>query len=208
MTRDEALTPFKMLSAAWPFLRFEDDATYDLWYEILKPYLLGEVREGVKQAISEIDHTPSVAEVLAYVKNVRENVRRRAEEEAFRMQSRETILCRKCNDHGFITIVYPKGYESVRVCDCETARRQNGENVYKLQSEPMPRWKEEMLFGANEIPSQYELVRVSKQPIETNDQFKGQDHKMHNRVTWAYVPYFPRSGKEEVIMQYQRRRKK
>lgn len=205
MTRDEATRPFMMLSANWNFLRFEDDVTFELWFSQLEAYPVEEVMQGIRNAISEIDHTPVVAEVLAYVRNVREfNRRKRAEEEA-RKRVSESVSCRICNDYGFINVIYPTGYETVMPCRCESARREFGSDVLGAEPQQMPAWKEEMLFGRNEIPSRYKPVRVSKAYVPSGETYSDKDGKEHQRMKIAYVNYFPRGGREEVFWQYQKR---
>lgn len=210
MTREESTRPFLMMRANWSFLDFDDSITADLWFDRLEAYPVEEVVEGVKRAISEIDHTPVVAEVLSYVDSVRSRNRQiKADEERMRQES-DRVSCWDCHDYGFITVIYPTGYEAVKPCNCQKADQVFGKNAMQKAStgEQMPEWKKDMLFGPNEIPSQYELVRVSRQPVPTGETFKGQDGEIHKRMKWGYVPYFPKGDKEEVIMQYQKKRRK
>ena len=206
MTRDEATRPFMMLSANWNFLRFEDDVTFELWFSQLEPYPIEEVTQGIRNAISEIDHTPVVAEVLSYVRNVREgNRRKRAEEEARRRAS-ESVSCRTCNDYGWVNIIYPTGYETVIPCNCSKARKEFGSEIMDAEPVEMPKWREEMLFGVNEIPSQYKLIRVSRQIVQSGETYTDRDGKVCQRRKVAYVNYFPTGRKEEVFWMYQKRR--
>ena len=207
MTREQAIRPFKMLSANWPFLRFEEDITFDMWFGILEPYPVEEVSEGIRHAIADMDHTPVVAEILTYVRNVREgNRRKEAEAEAQRQES-EAVQCRKCNDFGFVNIIYPKWYEAVRPCSCEKARKTFGEAVLKETTSELPDWKVEMLFGVNEIPRQYKLVRVSRRPVPTGETYKDKDGNTLPRMKYGFVPYQPKrgKGKEEIFWQYQKK---
>lgn len=207
MTRQEAVRPFKMLSANWPFIKFDEDVTFELWFAPMESYPVEEVTEGIRRAITEINHTPVVAEVLSYVRTVRDRNRQRMEEAEFnRKKVAGSVNCRKCNDFGFVTIIYPTGYETVRPCSCQKAELSFGRAFMQkvAEGEPMPEWKQDMLFGRNEIPSQYKLVRVSKIAVETGELFKGMDRKMHQRVKWAYGRYVPREGREEIFLQYQK----
>lgn len=211
MTREEAARPFMMLSANWPFLKMNEEITFEMWFAPLQDYPVEEVTEGIRRAISEINHTPVVAEVLSYVRNVRDRNRQRMEEVEFnRQRLTGSVNCRKCNDYGFVTIVYPTGYEAVRPCSCQKAELAFGRSFMQkvAEGEPLPEWKQEMLFGRDEIPSQYKLVRVSKTTAETGETFKGMDREMHNRVIWVYGPYIPRQGRDEIILQYQKVRTK
>ena len=204
MTREEAVRPFKSLSANWNFLDFTNEATFENWFIALEPYMIEEVMQGVRNAIANVTHTPTVAEVLVYVRDVHEGTRRAAAEAERNRAPAEACLCRKCNDFGFINVIYPNGDEAVRPCSCEKASRMFGQKVLSMLKEPMPKWKQGKLFGANEIPSQYKLVRVSRIAVETNDEFRGIDNKMHKRSTWVYGKYIPKAGREEIFMQYQK----
>lgn len=207
MTRDEAMRPFAMLSANWNFLNFNEETTFELWFSILEPYMAAEVVQGVKNAVADLDHTPVVAEILTYVRNVREgNRRKEAEAEAQRQES-EAVQCRKCNDYGFVNIIYPKGYEAVRPCSCEKARKTFGEAILKETASDLPDWKVEMLFGVNEIPSRFRLVRVSRRPVPTGETYKDKDGNTLPRMKYGFVPYQPKrgKGKEEIFWQYQKK---
>lgn len=205
MTREETARPFAMLKANWPFLDFSDEITAEVWFAAFEPYMEAEVRQGISEAIANIQHTPVVAEVLQYVQDVR-NGTRRAEAEAARNRDENDVpACWDCNDHGFITIIFPDGTEAVRACNCQAARREFGSAALDYMKKPMPRWKQEQLFGENEIPSQYQLVRVSRAVIPTGETYKDpKTGETHQRFRFGFVPYFKRSNKEEVFMQYQK----
>lgn len=204
MTKDEAMRPFSMMSANWPFMNFSDEITFELWFGALEGYLLGEVVQGVKDAIDNIQHTPNVAEVREYVENVRTGNRTRAREEELRRDESDSVNCWECNDYGFINIIYPNGDEAVRPCNCQKVDRIFGSKTLEMMRTPMPKWKEEMLFGENEIRSQYQLVRVSRVPVPTGQTYKDKDGNTQQRKRFGYVPYFKRGGREEVFMQYQK----
>ena len=204
MTKDEAMRPFSMMSANWPFMNFSDEITFELWFGSLEHYLLGEVVQGVKDAIDNIQHTPNVAEVREYVEAVRNGNRNRDREAEILRDKSDAVACWECNDHGFINIIFPDGTEAVRACNCQAANRIFGKKVLEDMKQPLPRWKEEKLFGTNEIPSQYKLVRVSRKAIPSGRTYKDKEGKTHQQMVFGYVPYFPRGGKEEVFMQYQK----
>ena len=204
MTRDEAMRPFAMLSANWNFLNFNEETTFELWFSILEPYMAAEVIQGVKNAVADLDHTPVVAEVLSYVRDVREGKRRqKAMEEAQRQES-AAVQCKSCNDFGFVNIIYPKGYEYARPCTCEKAHKIFGPSVFDTVEPPMPEWKQEMLFGANEIPSQYKLVRVSRIVVPCSE--TDENGRIRKWKRFDFGPYHPRtvSGKEEIFYQWQK----
>lgn len=210
MTQEECIRPFAMLHANWPFLDFSNEATAGIWFAAFRPYQEPEVRQGIQDAIANIQKTqPTVADILEFVKAVHEGTRRRAAEQAEQRQETETVSCWDCNDYGFINIIYPTGYEAVRPCNCSRADRAFGEKIMAKAKdpEPLPEWKQEMLFGKNEIPSQYKLVRVSRMVIEKT--FEDARGNKVQRPVWGYVPYF-NSGrpKQEIFMQYQKRERK
>ena len=208
MTREEAVRPLAMLKANWPFLDFSDQVTAELWMAAFEPYMEAEVRQGITEAIANISRTPTVADILEYVRAVHDGTRR-AEAEAIRNRDdSETVNCWNCNDYGFVTIIYPNGDQAVRPCNCQTVDRIFGKQTLQDMRKPMPKWKQAALFGENEIPSQYELVRVSRVPIPTGETYK--DAKGHElqRKRFGFVPYFPRGGREEIFMQYQKKERK
>ena len=210
MTPEESIRPFAMLHANWPFLDFGDETTAGIWYEALKQYQEPEVRQGITDAIANLQKTPTVAEVLEFVRAVHNGTRAAAAEEARNRQPDETVACFDCNDHGWVTIIFPTGYTAVRPCNCQAAERAFGKSILDRarKGEPLPKWKEEMLFGQNEIPGQYELVRVSRQLVPTGERYKTPDGVTAERMAYGWVPYFP-SGRprEEIFMQYQKKRR-
>lgn len=212
MTIDECTRPFAMLHANWPFLDFSDEITAGIWFEAFKSYSEPEVRQGISDAIANITGrtAPVVADILEYVKGVHDGFRRlEAEENAKKVYS-SAVSCQKCNDHGFVTIIYPTGYETSRSCDCAAATKIYGEKTLRRQEDAAPAWRDAMMFGENEIPSQYQLVRVIRVPVPTGEYYKNDKGEMMPRLRWGYGPYQVRGGseKEEIFMQYQKRRRK
>lgn len=204
MTRDEAIRPFSMLHANWPFLDFTNPTVAEIWMNALAPYSEPEVRQGITDAIAHITKTPTVAEVLEFVRAVHDGTRR-AEAEARRNRyDEDQPACRECNDHGFINIIFPTGYEAVRPCRCQAATRQFGQDAMKYATEQNPKWRIAALFGENEIPSQYKLVRVSRINVPTGETYTDRQGHTMQRLAPGYGPFFPRNGKEEVFMQYQK----
>lgn len=121
MNRSEMLEITEMLSGAYRFLDFSNEATFGIWYETLKNYEAGEVRQAVKNWAAYSAHEPTPADILDATKNVR-TARRENAMDYVDWRSVETVKCPKCNDHGYMMIEYPGGYEEFRVCDCEAAR--------------------------------------------------------------------------------------
>ena len=205
MTREESKRPFAMLHANWPFIDFSDEVTAEIWFAALEPYLEGEVRKGVSDAIANIQgHAPNVAEIREFVQAVHDGTLRATEEETRNMDQNTPVSCWDCNDYGFVTIIYPNGDEAVRACNCQKASQVFGAKVLERMREPMPKWKQEALFGENEIPSQYKLVRVSRALVETGETYKDNDGTEQQRQRFGYVPYQPRGGREEIFWQYQK----
>lgn len=47
-----------------------------------------------------------------------------------RLMFQDLPKCKKCNDRGYVTIVYPMKYTTVKPCDCEKAHERFGENTF------------------------------------------------------------------------------
>lgn len=112
----------EMLSGAYRFLDFSNEATFGIWYETLKNYEAGEVRQAVKNWAAYSAHEPTPADILDATKNVR-TARRENAMDYVDWRSVKTVQCRECNDHGYVTVVYPTGYEELRPCGCAAGHR-------------------------------------------------------------------------------------
>lgn len=123
MSRDEMIEICDMLSGAYRFMDFSNEQTFGVWYELLKKYEVGEVRQAVLNYEAFSAKEPTPADLLDAVKNVRLNNRRNAPDYTD-WRSIESVRCRKCNDKGYVLIKYPSDYEEMRVCDCAAARSQ------------------------------------------------------------------------------------
>lgn len=86
-----------------------------------------------------------------------------------RLMFQDLPSCRKCNDHGYVTIIFPKGYEAIRPCDCASAHKRFGENTFtEMNSRDEKTWWGDMAwyFGGKdrqeteEIMSQYKLEQL------------------------------------------------
>ena len=180
MTREEAVVPLNLLAANWSFLDFTNPAVFEVWFSALEKFPVEEVRQGIKNAISELKSTPNVAQVLEYVNNVR--ARRREEDREYNVHLllKDAVSCTKCNDFGYISIVYPNKADSVVACDCEAGHRFMGAKYWRtreqLDRENAKRPPETilMLFNGNrdeaadEVMKRYQLVKEQprgKRPI-------------------------------------------
>lgn len=98
------------------------------------------------------------------------NLRERQSEMGTRAVFDEMPICTICNDHGYWTIEYPKGYSTIHPCDCETAHKRFGSKTFQeMEVDDKTYWSEmRMYFGGKdkaetrEIMSQYVQVEVKK----------------------------------------------
>lgn len=98
------------------------------------------------------------------------NLRERQSEMGTRAVFDEIPICTVCNDHGYWTIEYPKGYSTIHPCDCETAHKRFGSKTYQeMEVDDKTYWSEmRMYFGGKDkaetrdIMSQYVQVEVKK----------------------------------------------
>lgn len=98
------------------------------------------------------------------------NLRERQSEIGTRAVFDEMPICTICNDHGYWTIEYPKGYSTIHPCDCETAHKRFGSKTFQeMEVDDKTYWSEmRMYFGGKdkaetrEIMSQYVQVEVKK----------------------------------------------
>lgn len=188
-----------MLSANWNFLDFSDPTTNDVWYEALKPYHEAEVRQGVRDAILNLKNTPVVADVLEFVEAVHNGtLRRQAEENAHKAFS-DAVKCKACNDHGYVTIIYPDGTEAIRPCNCTAGHERWGDEVYKFVDKPLPQQQEEQYFGKVGMNG-HKLIRVmpTENMVNTNRKIKVGDEFIPLRKT-LYVQYRPTGKTKEHI---------
>ena len=98
------------------------------------------------------------------------NLRERQSEMGTRAVFDEMPICTVCNDHGYWTIEYPKGYSTIHPCDCETAHKRFGSKTFQeMEVDDKTYWSEmRMYFGGKDkaetrdIMSQYVQVEVKK----------------------------------------------
>ena len=83
----------------------------------------------------------------------------------------ELPKCRKCADHGYVTIMYPKGYNTIKICDCTAAHERWGEATFdEIYDRPESLYWDDMrmYFGGNNkaetqaIMRQYRLVTMEQ----------------------------------------------
>ena len=179
MTREEAARPFAMMKANWPFLDFSQETTFEVWYAALSRYVIEEVLQGVQDAIEGLKHTPTVADVLDYVKDVREG-RRRAEQEFNRqLYYKTTVACKNCNDKGYVTIFYPNGYEYIEACDCKAGHARFGQKFFDMQNRPGDPKEIQMLFEGTREDDPVQLMKKYKK-VRYVDGHKG------NEIVYRY----------------------
>lgn len=118
MLREEAQEVFKDLMAAYKWMDLTPAGTNDLWYDSLKQFDFAEVRAAARNWIRFSSTEPTIKDMIDAVHNVR-TTNRNVTPDYVDWRSIESVRCRNCNDHGFLTVVYPTGYEEMRVCDCQ-----------------------------------------------------------------------------------------
>lgn len=154
----------------------------------LAQYPVQEVQQGIRNAIRELKKTPVVADIVEYVEDVRRGNRRKAEDVNVRQIFDNAVRCTECNDHGFKTIVYPSGDETIRPCDCVTGHLMFGDNAFKMNEMEMPRWKQDIYFNGRN-PGEFKLIRASRRTVPTGEKYKGSDGAMHDKMRIVYVEY-------------------
>lgn len=117
MSRDEMTQIADMITGIFRFLDFSNPATFELWFEILKGYDVGEVRAAVTNYARFSKTEPTPADILDAVRNVR-TAARRVTPDYVDWRSVKSVRCRECNDKGYVMVVYPTGYEELRPCNC------------------------------------------------------------------------------------------
>lgn len=115
-----------MLKSVYPRIEYLDNQdTAGVFFNILNRYDFGDVWQGVKNLVEIERYAPTISTVEQYVKDA-QRIRR---DEIMRMSAPErdsmTVKCPKCNDAGFVWVTYKDGTEVARICDCETARKEN-----------------------------------------------------------------------------------
>lgn len=112
------------LKSSWPYLNL-DKQQVSFWYGFIKSYSDEEVSDAVNLYCEEQTRQPTISDIITYVKRIRDQKRRKAEEQRlynFDVHNERTVKCRNCNDVGHWWYIYPTGVETVMFCDCEAGR--------------------------------------------------------------------------------------
>lgn len=119
----------QMLQANYQFLDFTNTALHELWYDSLKRFDVIEVKDGVRQYMEIRRETPTLADLISFIRPVRE---KRIEEHDFNVQLllKDAVKCKACKDRGYIMIKYPTGYEAVKPCDCDAGHLRFGQKYF------------------------------------------------------------------------------
>ena len=130
MTEQEFVSIEEILQVNYTFLDFSNDTLHDLWFDMLKNYDYLEVKGGVKNYIREQTKTPTVADIVEYIRPIRQkNLEDRDHNLAVLWAN--AVSCRDCNDNGYVIVEYPAGYEKTRPCDCAAGHHRFGEKYWK-----------------------------------------------------------------------------
>lgn len=125
MNAKEMQEIFKELMALYRFMDFSNESASELWFDALKGYELAEVKQAVRNWSRFSQTEPTIKDMIDAVKNVRIS-RSDVTQGYVDYRSLKTVRCPRCNDHGYIEVVYPNDYTEMRVCNCETARQRFG----------------------------------------------------------------------------------
>lgn len=209
MTRQEAIPTLAMIADNWTFLktlREVESSSFEIYYTALAQYPVEEVQQGIRDAIRELKKTPVVADLVEYVENVRRRDRRRAEDVNAQQAWTNAVRCTECNDHGYVTIVYPSGDEALRPCTCEAGRTRFGKKVFE-GLDRLPKWKSDLYFEGKR-PEEHKLIRVTRRIVKTGKHEIWHGSELIGSEV-VYVPYRP-SGrpKEEVYKMWVERSKR
>lgn len=162
MTREEAVTPFELLAANWPFLDFTNPSLFEAWFGTLRNYPVEEVQAGIQDMIANVKETPNAAVAHEYVDKVR-STRRRAEQEYNRqLYYKTTVACKNCNDKGYVTIFFPNGYEYIEACDCKAGHARFGQKFFDMQNRPGDPKEIQMLFEGTREDDPVQLMKRYK----------------------------------------------
>lgn len=99
------------------------------------------------------------------------NLREQQAEKGTRAVFDELPICQLCNDHGYVTIIYPTKYSTIRVCNCKAAHERFGDATFEeINTRPEKEWwlYMQMYFGGKnraetqEIMNKYVLVELER----------------------------------------------
>lgn len=194
MNREQMGEISDALSGAYRFMDFSGPATFETWFEILKGYEFAEVKQAVRTWIAYNKTEPTPADILDGTKNVRLNNRKIAQES---VAWSETVRCPKCNDRGFVLVIYPGGHEELRPCDCAAAR----ENFGYCFTEEYDR-KAEAILRREQDPD----VAWSHTCYKYGLEFRDADEAKRTRETWkrrkfSEIRKVERSGQVVIMVE-------
>lgn len=115
-----------LLRSVYPRISYlDDDESSVVFFNILNRYQFEDIWAAVKRCVEVERYVPAIATIVQYIEDAE-----KARKEAIRRMTpveREsmTVKCTKCNDAGFVWVRYKDGTEVARICDCETARKEN-----------------------------------------------------------------------------------
>lgn len=129
MTEIEFSQVEDMLQANYQFLDFTNSALHELWYDSLKRFDVIEVKDGVRKYMEFERTTPTLADLLQYIRPIREK-RVEEYEHNVNLLLKDAVKCKACKDRGYILIRYPTGYEAVKPCDCDAGHLRFGKRYW------------------------------------------------------------------------------
>ena len=103
MTEIEFSQVEDMLQANYQFLDFTNAALHELWYESLKRFDVIEVKDGVRQYMEYERNTPTLADLLQYIRPIREK-RVEEYEHNVNLLLKDSVKCKACKDRGYILV--------------------------------------------------------------------------------------------------------
>lgn len=148
MEKEEFSKIARMLAGNYSFMRFDSD-TRDLWFVSLQHFSFDDVHKGVLNYIAFSPKQPTIADIVEASKAVRD----RREPEWDWTKSR-TVKCPKCRDKGAITIIYPTGLETCKICDCMVGKAMFSQ---KIQPRPLTDFDVQTKYGVNNLSEYYGL---------------------------------------------------
>ena len=173
MTEKELFEIEDLLQVNYQFLDFSNETMHGLWMEMLEKYDFREVRAGIKAYIENESKTPTINDVLEYIRPIRKQT---IEDREHNLQVlwANSVTCPKCNDNGYTMILYPNGDEAAKPCDCQIGHHRFGEKYWKdREGYEMPDWRKRILFKVGEKDNPDREIKRYKLMTEKPFQGKG-----------------------------------
>ena len=127
---------------------FDNPALHELWYESLKRFDVIEVKDGVRQYMEYERTTPTLADLLQYIRPIREK-RVEEYEHNVNLLLKDSVKCKACKDRGYILVRYPTGYEAVKPCDCDAGHLRFGKRYWDNVRQDWTNDEVQAYFGGN-----------------------------------------------------------